>query len=243
MITPSSNPKNHTPRKTRKLGDLEIVRGIVVSPFWKMLFVKPKQAFLMVLGQYLKASSVILSNILTTNIRIQPGSNVSGILLTICGISAILAFNSIYVWKILTPFVVIAVPLLPLWIEPDDLHRLIFIDIHSQALLIWAGVFTLFSLIHTVMNWLGKGNREASKRGKSLLYLLAEKLLSRHMCVSEFFFLMLETLIVMSIGIYLWAYVYDPYFGGFLVLISANELVLLLVDKAHQAHAQTLINS
>ena len=245
MITQNSNHDDLKPKKARKMSDMAVLHGAMNSKFWGLIFFKPKVALWLVAGQFLKACPVILSYGLTSITRIKHGPMVGGgFTLTISFLGMALAYNSIYVWKAFTPFVALAIPFFPIWTGGDDLYRLAFVDIHSENLLIYAGVFTLASLVHTVMIYIGKGNSQVSKRGESLLYLLLVKLLPSRIRVSEFFVCcFLETSIPIGAGIYLWASGNDPWFGGFLILIAANEIMLQLVDKSHQVYIQTLLKS
>ncbi|MDN5215050.1 hypothetical protein QQ020_23415 [Fulvivirgaceae bacterium BMA12] len=242
MITQNTN-HNLRPKKARKLGDLAILYGIINTPFWGLLFFKPKAALWLICGQFLRANAVILSYGLTAITRFRNSPMTTGLVMTAYFLSIVMAYNSIYVWKVFSVFVALAVPFFPILTDADDLYRLAFIDIHSQGLLIYAGVFTLASLIHNGTIYIGKGSKNVSKRGESWLYLLFDKLLSRYIPVSEFFICcFIEPALAIGAGIYLWSSGIDPTFGSFLILMGANEVVLQLIDKSHQVQVQSLLN-
>ena len=244
MITSKTN-HDFKPKKARKLGDMALMYGAMNTPFWGLLFFKPKAALWLIAGQFLRANAVILSYGLTAITRFKYTSMTAGLGLTVSFLCIVLAYNSIYVWKVFTVFVAFAVPFFPIWTETTDLYRLVFVDIHSQGLLIYTGVFTLASLTHTVMIYAGKGNQHISKRGESWLYLLLDKLLSRYIPVSEFFICcFVETSLAVGAGLLLWSSGIDPYFGALLILMGANEVLLQLVDKSHQIiHVQTILKT
>ncbi len=244
MITSHSNQSDIKPKRARLLGDAALIRGLVESRIPKLILLNTGEAFYQICRQYVRANGVILSFGISIIFRYRHGSLVSGIGLTVFFLSMLLVFNSTHLWTpALTPVAVFSIPFLPIWKSADDLYRLAFVDIHSQNLLIYAGLFTLASLTTTVMNWLGYGNKNLTKRGESWLFFLLDKLLSRHVKVSEFFVTcFLETGIAIGAGIYLCTYGGDPYFGAFLILMAVNEIILGLTEKSAQMHAQTILN-
>jgi len=239
-------PHTHQPlnfKKGRRLGDLSLLYGIKHSPVWKLLFFNLGKGLWIIFTQGAQSISVVYAYLYTAVIRCQHGILVNGIVLTFIGVGFILAFNSPLVWTALSPLAAFVVPILPFIKDRDTLYAWGMVDVHSRALLIYAGVFTLLSLLHTLLSWMGYGHPNATQRGISYLYLLMNYLLSKYTKVSLFFVHFVEALSVVSVGVYLWVKAIDPYFGGFLVVIASNELISLLIEKSRQAHTKVLMEA
>ena len=168
---------------------------------------------------------------------------VCGVAMTIIGSGFILAFNSPFVWKGLAPLVAFIVPILPFFKDMGTLYEWTYIDIHSPALLIYGGIFVISSLAHTLVCWVGYGNKNSTQRGDGYLFLLSQYLFSGHVEVGQFFVHLLEVLLVMAVGAYLWIGKVDIHFGSFLVVITGNELIALLTEKSGQLRTKALIEA
>lgn len=230
-------------KKGRKLSDASLLHGFKNSPIWKLLFFKPSEAFWMLLIQYLEANAQLVSYLYTAVTRCRHGQLVCGLVLTGMGLSFGLAFNSTHVWPGLAPFAAFAVPVLPFFKDADELYQLAAVDIHSPALLIYCGVFVLSSLVHIGMCWFGAGSENDGLRGYSYIYLLIDRLLGKYVKVGQFFIQFLEALLFITIAGYLWYQKIDPYFGSFVIIISVNELFLLLSEKSRAMHIKPLIQA
>ena len=186
----------------------------------------------------MSANGVILSYGLIGLTRYKHGSCLG---LTVFFLSTLLIYNSAKLWP-LTPVAIFSIPFLPIFNSLDDLVNLLFINIRSQNLLIYGGVFALVSLTNTVMNWLGFQNKSHTTRGVSWLYLLFDKLLSRYIPVSEFFICcFVEPVLAIGAGIYLWRSGIDATFGSFLILMGTNEIVFQLIEHSHRVRVQTFL--
>ena len=128
---------------------------------------------------------------------------------------------------------------MPFFESPEGLYQLAVIDIESPLLLAYTGLFILSSLFHLVTIWIGRGNKSITKRGESWIGLA----LSKYMKVDEFLIGMLEVLIVIAMGLSAWRWAGDIHFGIYMLLISLSEASQLILDKAHQAHTQSILRA
>ena len=241
MITQPSNQHEYTPRKVMKLGDNEIF--LILATFdWIAFFKKPKEFVLRFFIHYLKAINVTWSYLFTSVTRLNFGINTSGLLVGCLGFFTAIAFNSVYVWKALASFVALSIPFFPIWYSKEDLFRFVWIDVESKALSIYIAVYSVSFLTRTVLNWIGMGNKKASKRGESILFLTISRIF-KYSKINEFPILILETLTVSGIGIFLMQREIDYYFGLFLLITGLNEIYLLLFERSHQIRVRRVIDA
>ncbi len=240
MITKKSN-HNIKPRKTVKVSDQAIIWGAYTTSFWKTFLYKSwGETLLLFLKQYIRFNKASLAFLFWGVLRFKPGIQTTGCILTIFSVSFVLSYNSTHVPILLKPLAAFCVPLLPFFKTWDELYRLVFIDIKSQFLLIYTGLFIATAFIHLVMIWLGKSNPGVTKRGNSLLVLG----LSKCMRVNEFVICaLIEPLIAVGIGLAAWKLAGDVYFGVFMILIALAETSQQILDKSFQTHTQSVLKA
>ena len=241
MITKESNPHDFTKSKGLKIGDSELI--ILISGInWIAVFKNPKESFFKLFIFCVKAANVALSHFLTANIRIKHGPRVSGLFVGFLSLCFGIAFNSVHIPLLLSPFAAITIPFFPIWYNNGDLFRFLWHDVESNALKIYMLIFVVNVLVNTVLNWIGKGNSNYSKRGESLLFLLIRKLF-KHSRINEYPVLLMETIMVFGIGSLLIYTKADYHFGIFLVIISINEMITLLYQRSHKIKELSIINA
>lgn len=237
MIT---EPSNHIikPRKTVKVSDLFIIWGAQTTPFWKTLFFKSsKEAFVMLLKQYMRFNRATMAFQMWGVLRYKPGKNTCGLAVLLFSLGCMLGYNSTHVPDLLKPLSIFAIPFLVYAKTPEELYELLFIETESQLLLIYSGLFTLSVLIHLVMITLGKSNESDSKRGESWIVLL----FSRFMSVNPFFIrCYVEPSLYIGLGLCAWLYMGDGYFGSYMVFIALAEASQELLDKSFQSHIESV---
>ena len=240
MITEQSN-HNIKPRKTVKISDAAIIWGAYTTLFWKTLLYKSwSETFLLFIRQYLRFNKAILASLFWSPFRFKAGSQTIGLISMIFAASFLLSYNSVHVPILLKPLATFCVPFSPFFKTQEELYQLLFVDIHSQFLLIYTGMFIVSACIHLIMIWLGKSNPSLTKRGNSWLVLG----LSRLMPVNEFVICALvEPLIVVGIGFAAWKYAGDVHFLVFMILIALAETAQQLLDKSYQTHMQSILNA
>lgn len=239
MITEESNI-NIKPRNTLKVGDLAIIHAATKTKLWHTLFYKNWSEFvLLCLKQYLRFSRSIMAFQLWSVFRWRPGFQTMGLLSIGASLCVLLSYNSTHVEGWLKPVAMFIVPFVMFFKSPDEIYELIFIDVESRILLIYTILFTLSSLIHLVTIWVGKGNKSITKRGESLLGLV----LSKFMKVDEFVIGLCEVLILMGLGLAAYQWADDPFFGLYTVFIGLAEASQLILDKAYQAHTESILKA
>ena len=236
MITEESNRKI-TPRATMKVGDLAIIHALFQGKVWHTFFNEHWSKFVgLVLKGYLRFTRAMLAFQLWSIFRYKPGYQTTGILLVVASVCFLLGYNSAHVPELLKPFAFLIVPF---FAAPEELHNMVFVDIESEYMLIYSGIFTLSSLAHLVTIWVG-GNSSITKRGESWIALG----LSKFMKVNEYVICgLLEPSIVTGIGLAVWKLGDDLHFAVFLFLIAFSEAVQQLFDKALQAEKESTLKS
>jgi len=241
MITEESNI-NIKPRSTLKIGDLAVIHAAVTTKnkFWNTLFYKHWSEFaVLCLRQYFRFNRAIMASQLWSVFRFNPGFQTMGLLSTLASICCLLSYNSSNVVDWLKPLSIFIIPFMPFFESPEGLYQLAVIDIESPLLLAYTGLFILSSLFHLVTIWIGRGNKSITKRGESWIGLA----LSKYMKVDEFLIGMLEVLIVIAMGLSAWKWAGDVHFSIYMLLISLSEASQLILDKAHQAHTQSILRA
>ncbi len=238
METKQSN-NEFNGRKVKFFGDLEIFHGAYNSKIWMMLIFKTDMALLEILKTYFRFSTAILAYSVNAFFRYRFGVATTGIVMSIMSLSLMLSFNSKLVWIAFKPLIIFINPFLPFLKDKDELYKLIAIDIHSQNLLIFTVFFTVLTLIHTGMIYFKKGNNNLSKRGKSWLYTG----LSKFILVNEYFICgVVEPAITISVGLGIWKWGEDIWFGVYLCLAGLAVATQQLIDASHQAHNRLILN-
>lgn len=245
MITTQSQHPDIKPKKARLLSDWAILNGFFNSPIWKLLFTRFSQAIDKLFIQFMQANNALLAYGWTSVARMKHGSMAGGgiiQMLLVCFF--VLALNSkLVTWKIFSLLAAwFVVPLMPFFKSPKQLHDLIFVQIESQALLIYGGVFLLTSLVHVFKTWIGFANKSVTSRGVGYSYLLIDRFIGGRVHVNPFAIYMLESLLVTGVGVFLWVKQIDPYFGGWLVGISLAEIRILVFEKTGQIQARRLLD-
>lgn len=240
MITEQSN-REYSSRTTVKVGDLAIIHGAITTSFWKTLFQKRwRKTLLLVVMQWICFSRAIMAFQMWALLRYKPGGQTMGIVSILASLCFGLAFNSTAIPSMLAPLAIFAAPFLPIYMSPDELFAMVFIDIQSPALLIYQGIFLLASLIHLNKIWFGRSNESLSKRGDSWIYAW----LAKRRPINEFFICgVVEPGLIMGLGALAWGCFDDQCFGLYLILIASAEAIQQILDKAHQLQKQALINA
>ncbi len=239
MITEQSNRKI-TPRSTMKVGDLAIIYALFHGKLWHTFVNEHWSKFLgLILKGYLRFTRAMLAFQLWSIFRYKPGYQTMGILLLVASVCFLLGYNSAHVPELLKPVAFLIVPFVPFFAAPEELYNMVFVDIESEYMLIYSGIFTLSSLAHLVTVWIA-GNSSITKRGESWIALGS----SKFMKVNEYVICgLLEPLIVVAIGLTAWKLGEDLHFGIFLFLIAFSEAVQQLLDKALQAEKESTLKS
>lgn len=237
MIT---KPSNHIikPRKTVKVSDLFIIWGAQTTPFWKTLFFKSrKEAFVMLLKQYVRFNRAAMAFQMWGLLRYKPGKNTCGMAILLFSLACMLGYNSAHVPDLLKPLAIFAIPVLVYTKTPEELYELVFIDIESQLLLMYSGLFTLSVLINLVLITLEKSNLSDSKRGESWIVFLFSKFMS----VNPFFIrCYVEPVLYIGLGVFAWLQLGDGYFGSYMIFIALAEASQELLDKSFQSHIESV---
>lgn len=240
MIPEKSN-RDIKSRPTLKVGDLAFIYGASNTSFWKTLIYKPWYEFVMLcIKQYLKFSKAIMAILHWCVFRFRPGYQTMGIISTIVSISFLLSYNSTLVPVYLKPFAWVIVPLLPFFKTPDELYHLAVNEVESQFLLIYSGLYVFLVIIHLITIWTGNGNPSISKRGESWIGFFLSKL----MPVDEFVICgLIEPLLGIGLGLAAWKFAGDTHFAVFMVIISLAEATQQILDKAYQAHTDSILRA
>ncbi|MEQ9230552.1 MAG: hypothetical protein RIF46_07700 [Cyclobacteriaceae bacterium] len=240
MITDNSDLKI-TPRKTVKVSDLEIIHGAVTTKFWHTFLYKHWSEFVVLsLRQYFRFNRAMMASLHWCVFRFKPGSHTMGSMSIGAALSFCFSLNSTHVPILFKPFAAFVVPFLPFFKTQEELYRLVVVDVESQFVLIYTGVFLIASLVHVVIIWIGKSNPSLSKRGESWIALG----LSKWMKVDEFVISgIFEPLISVCIGVALLKFSGDVYGCVFMVLIGVSEATQQILDKAHQSHIESIIKA
>lgn len=226
--------------KKRCFGDSAIAYGIGRSKLWGLLITKPFTAFILAIGQYLQFTRAAFSYALISVFRFRFGIQSCGLILSLGSVGIMIIFNSVHIWRIFSPFALFSLTALPFFYDWDTIYRWLFIDIRSQALLIWSGLVLIKSSIHVVMIYGGFGNEDLTKSGVSYAYIGLSKLFAKiRINVSEFVVaVFIESAFAIAMGCVFWFMVEDQTFGLFCFLMAFSEIVIQVKAKTAQLHRQ-----
>ena len=239
MITEQSNV-NIKPNATLKIGDLAIIHAFTKTKVFDVLFRKQWTKFIILcLGQYLRFSRAILAFQHWSVFRFNPGFQTMGILAISASLCFLLSFNSTHVEPWAKPLAIFIVPFVPFFKTQEELYDLVIIDIESQSLLVYTGLYLLASIAHLFTIWISRGNNKITRRGVNWIGFL----LSKHMKVDEFVINLFTVLISIGIGLIAWRWGNDIHFGIYMGIIAIAEASQLVLDKAYQAHTQSILSA
>ena len=238
MITTPAK-KDFKPKR-RCFGDTAIAYGMGSSRLWRLLITKPFTALILAIGQYLQFTRAAFSYALISAFRFRFGIQNCGVILSLSSVGIMVIFNSVHIWRVFSPFVLISLPAFPFFFDWDTIFRWLIIDIRSQALLVWSGLVLIKSGIHVVMIYTGFGNEDLTKSGISYAYIGISKLLAKtRINVSEFVVaVFLESALAIAVGCLFWFRLEDQTFGLFCFLMAFSEIVTQIKAKTAQLYRQ-----
>ncbi|MFY0689077.1 MAG: hypothetical protein JXQ90_18040 [Cyclobacteriaceae bacterium] len=246
MITDQSKRPDIKPKKARLVSDWAILQGFMHSKIWAVLFVKPNLAFGRLIFQYLQANNSLLAYGHTSVTRNNHGSMAGGGIIQMLGVCCLVfSLNSTLIsWKVFSPLLAwFFLPVLPFFKTADELFNLACVQVESEALLVYLGVFFLTSMMHLGRSWLGFSGDKVTSRGVGYSYLLMDRLLGRYMQVNEFAVYLMESLLIGTIGVLLMVKDVDFYLGAWLVAIELAEIRILLYEKTAQLQTRRLLDT
>lgn len=245
MITEQNELKPKGPKRGRLLSDVALINSSRSSKFWKNLFFKPKEALWMLLIQVIQSHVSLLaygrnSVLKTMHGALSGGGIVQGIAILSWGI----AYNSDMVWKLFSSFTGWFILPVYVWLQtPAELFDLVWVSIESKAMAIYLLLLTISIILNVGRSWTGNSNKSSvTSRGVSYSYLIVKRLTGPRYSVPEFVINLMETLIIIGIGVYLFIMDIDPYFGFWLVAISFSEMQLLLAEKSAKIEQRRLLD-
>lgn len=242
----SMNKSQNMPklRVTRKLGDLPIWDGLQRTPNFKLLFTDMDAVLAKIFKDWRQFTTGILASIISVPLRVFHGKNQMGIILTISGTSLMLAANSTHIWFCFASLGIFYIPIVPFFCDWPQIYEYIFVDIRSIPLLCHTILYFLSGLINTIMVYIGKGNKEASKRGDSYIALILRKIFIRKgFMPDEFIISLIEVIFIASLGVFLWRSYQDYYYAIVLWLSAFSELCQQLNDKSYQNRHEGILNA
>ena len=164
--------------------------------------------------------------------RYRHGSRTYGLVMVLMTASWIAVLNSTVPLDLLKPFCFWMAPaytahlgeLAPIW---EHLYAMV----HSRALAAYLALYVPLALFHLLGVYLGRGNREATKRGESWLHTYV---FSRYGPIGEFTVqAFVEPALTASIGYLSWS-MGDVHFAVFLWCAAACTCLQEVLDRAHR---------
>lgn len=221
-------------RWVKKYGDPALLLSFSKLKYLKRLLKKDKTLPLSILGDSIQFIIYLFAGSLSCIYRYKHGIQTVGFLSNCYFISVlILVFNAANVSFWLKPIIFWVAPLSLL---KYDLITLVFKDIHSIGLAIYAVVCLLLNLYHTVSIHIGKGNKSDTRRGESWLY---ELVFIRFGLKSDYLVQgWIEPIITALIA---WAILGlgDTVFGAYLLIAAVCMSLQENLDKAKQIEVRT----
>ncbi len=223
-------------RLVKKYGDAAILLGFYTTDWWKTLITKPPLAFWQMFRGYIRFLTAIFANAIGALFRYKHGYQTTGLTLPFCTIVLLVLFNSNMVVFGLKPIMLPVAPFIYLFADMQDKWDWIIDDIHSVPMAVFTVLYTMISLIHTAMIYIGWGNPDTTKRGNSWLY---EFVLKKSGLFTEAFTqAIIEPVLIVLIGWLFWA-LGDPVFAVFLWIGAACVFTQDGLDWAWQQKNST----
>lgn len=240
METRSASEESFTSRRVKLYGDLAVWHGFYSSKVWNMILYRRDKLLPEILRTYFQFNTAMLAYSVNVIFRYRFGSQTTGLIMSIVTLSMLIGFNSNNIWIIFKPIMLFINPIIPFFKDGDDLYDLVFVEIHSMTLLVFTIIFTLATLMHTIMIYIGMGNAETTKRGDSWLYIL----ISKYMPANETFIAMIvEPLISILIGVAFFKWGDDKWAGVYFCLAGLAVFGQHMLDESQRAHNRTAIGS
>ena len=238
MMMPGSNKKSPKRRKIRKYGDSNIIYGAYTSPFWDLLVSKPNQAIWSLFKWFIKFNTAMMAWSINAVTKTKHGPESCGFITYFVCLSALLAFQSIHIWLIFKPFVTFINPVLVFFIPSEDLYRLLFVDIHSNNLLIYTIIYAILGLFNVLMVYFRKGDEaDTTKRGTSYLYIL----LNSHIRINEYVLSgLIGPIAIMGIGLGFWLFFGDIWMAAWMIWGGFCVAYQQTIDKTFELHQQSV---
>ena len=211
-----SQSRVHTPSFIPKFSDPDLLRVVLQSNIWKSMFMRKPEALWTLLKAlfYLKSEMFIAP--LRAVLRHSFGKRTTGIFITLMSTLMIIGFNANTPWGLAANIFPIIMPILPFFMEGSQITESTFGSIHSVNMVyFWIG-YLVIATIHLVrINRVPEAAKSPTRRGSSWLYDLGLKKLGLS---EELIQLVLEPILVLSLGWFLWHTQLDTTVGLFLLI-------------------------
>ena len=219
-------------RVVPKFGDVAMINQLIHTKIWRQLYTGDIKAWFSVALWLFNIKVEMFASSVRHLLRLFHGRHTTGILTSLWTISMMLAFNSTSEVGIIVTFVPFFIPFVPVFMAGKTMHRLAFIDIHSQAFLVFIAVYSLFSLIHIILIYSEKGEiSDHSKRGRSIIHIL----LNRFLPINEYLVqCIIEPVLIAVTGYLVITILQDHTFGVFLCLGAASLFLQEMLDGTFQ---------
>lgn len=223
--------KRVKPRIIKRYGDSEILLGFYTTTWWTDLIKEGgKIAFWKLFVSSLKFVLALFSDAVGSIFRYKHGIMSKGWILTFYTAVLIILFNSTACYHIFKPFI--------FWFTPffcfagvDKVIIWTLDEVHSYNLLAFGFLYLMLSAVHVVVTYVGKGNKEASKRGESWLY----QFLFRYagFIPESVIQIVIEPALTFLMGWHFW-HSGDAVFGVFLYVSAVCLFTQDYLDWSHQ---------
>lgn len=222
-------------RWVKKYGDGPLFRAMIRGVYLKRLVAKDKKLAWDILRDNIQFMTAMFADSLGCIFRHKHGTQTRGVILSLCTTILIIVFNSTKAIFIIKPAMFWASPL---YLVKNSIVDMVFVEVHSIGLLIFGLIYLSLSLWHSIMGFIGKGNRILTKRGESWLFekLLADRGLREDYMVQGW----IEPSLVALVAWGIWA-LGDKVFAVYLWIAAISMFTQEQLDKAKRMENQTTV--
>lgn len=224
-----TNTQSKYPGFLPKYSDQDIIRGLLNSEYWRLLFLGDPKS-LWVLGKaILGLKTQMFAAPIKAILRFDFGKRTLGIISILLTVLMMIAFNTTWLVGYVATLMPLVSPVIPLYMDGDQIYMAVFVDIRSSALLYFWMVYIVLAVVHLIRIYKGWGKpHSSSSRGRSVLHVL---ILGRAGMSERNVQLVVEPLLIALIGAGLIWLEADVTFGIFLCLSA----FCLFCQEAYQA--------
>lgn len=233
----TSNEHHH--RLAPLYGDAEIFLKLLKTKFWKNLVFNRKTAAYQFVSEFFKLKLAMITFASTALFRYNFGTRTVGLILSVLTIFMLIGLNSSYLFWVAKPFFPFSGAFFFAFGDMQFCQELLWVKVHSKAMLVYTGLFTLASFTHSIGIFLGFSNRDdPTKRGDSILY----RLFFRYSRVTEEVIQkFIEPLITISIAAACWYLADDKVFAVFLGLSGVTCFLQEVLDGAERMRIKHVV--
>jgi len=230
MATTTVSNQTARLRVIPKFGDLAMIVGLVRSNIWQQIYNGEKKYWWTIFIWLLNIKIELFASCGRLLLRYNHGRHTTGVLTFIWTISMMVAFNHIHAFGYFITFIPFIAPVLFVWLDINDVERIVFVDVHSELLVYWMVIYTLVSLIHIIIIYGEWGEiKDHTKRGTSIIY----KVISRFRPIKEAKIeIAIEPLFLLLIGYCGSQFEEGPVFFIFMSIVAGCLFIQDVSDEA-----------